>query len=131
MATIANANLVIHVNLPSKKAKVEVACDISFSILDMFLMENGLGFRLDCKVWGEDLGWWLNPDDFLFSYPSRFFPDANPTKVEHVVFSRSDISMRTLDEDLGTDEICAELILKNLEDGSTKKKRTNVVKHKF
>jgi hypothetical protein len=131
MATIANAKLAIQLNLPGNKAKVDVTCDLRFSRLELFLMQNGLRFRLDCKVWGEDLGWWLNPDDFLFSYTSQFFPDANPTVTEKVTFSRSDISMSTLNEDIGTDEIYSELILKNLEDGSRKSKRTNVVKHNF
>ena len=131
MATIANAKLAIQLNLPGGKAKVDVTCDVRFSRLELFLMQNGLRYKLECKVWGQDLGWWLNPDDFLFSYGSLFFPDATPTAIEKVTFSRSDISTSTLNEDIGTDEIYGELILKNLENGSTTKKRTNVVTHKF
>ncbi|MCX9158494.1 hypothetical protein OPU71_20420 [Niveibacterium sp. 24ML] len=131
MPTISNARLAIQLNLPGSKAKVDVTCEVRFSRLEMFLMQNGQRYRLDCKVWGEDLGWWLNPDDFLFSYNSVFFPDASPAAIERVTLSRSDISMSTLNEDIGTDEIYAELTLKNLESGATTKKRTNVVTHKF
>ncbi|MEW6735856.1 MAG: hypothetical protein AB1489_31475 [Acidobacteriota bacterium] len=130
MATITNARLAIQLNLPGKQAKVDVNCEVRFTRLEMFLMQNGLRYKLDCKVWGEDLGWWLNPDDFLFSYASSFFPDASPTDVERVAFTRN-VPMSTLNEDIGTDEIYAELILKNMESGATTKKRTNVVKHGF
>ncbi|MBL8194690.1 MAG: hypothetical protein JNM06_12920 [Blastocatellia bacterium] len=130
MATITNARLTMQLNLPGNNAKVDVTGEIRFTPLEKFLMEKGLRYKVDCKVWGEDLGWWLNPDDFLFSYSSVFFPDATPSAIEPIAFTRQ-VPMGLLNEDIGTDEVYAEIILKNMESGSTTKKRTNVIKHRF
>ncbi|MBK7994975.1 MAG: hypothetical protein IPK14_16795 [Blastocatellia bacterium] len=73
MATITNARLTMQLNLHSNNAKVDVTGEIRFTPLEKFLMEKGLRYKVDCKVWGEDLGWWLNPDDFLFPIV-LFFP---------------------------------------------------------
>src|SRR5215510_4688359 len=80
MATLATAKLEITLNLPQRRARVVVTGAVRFSQLEQFQMQHGLRFRLDCKIWGEDLGQgnWLDPDDFLFAYASKIFPDANP-----------------------------------------------------
>ena len=130
MPTIADARLAITLNLPANTAQVSVTANVRFSQLEQFFMKNGLRFRLDCKIWGEDLGWWLDPDDFLFNLPSRFFPDATPTAIEAVKLDAT-VPKNVLNEDSGTDEIYGELILKNLENGSKTKKRTNVIKQQF
>lgn len=132
MATLAAAKLNISLNLPSSNAKVVVTCDIRFSRLEQFLMTHGLRFRLNCKLWGKDLGQGLprDPDDPLFNYPTKFFPDANPTPVEQVRFEAS-VPLSLLNEDAGTDQIYGELILTNLEFDKVVKSRTNVVVYQF
>ena len=132
MATIANAKLAISVNLPTGTAKVLVTCDVRFSQLEIFLMKNGLRFRLNCQVWGEDNGQgaWVDPDDHLFNYASVFFPDATPTSVEKATFETT-VSLRVLQEDSGTDEIYGQLILRTLENGSSVRRKTNTVVHQF
>jgi len=132
MPTITNATIAIAIGLPGNKAKVTVAAQIRFSPFELFLMKNGLRFSLGCNVWGEDLGQgnWLNADDFIFSYATKFFPDATPTGVESVTFDAT-VNRSILDEDLGTDEVYGQLTLKNLHDGSMVKAKTNVVKHSF
>ena len=130
MATLSNAFLKTQVNLPARQAVVTVTCDLRFRENEQFNMLHGLRFRLDCKVWGEDLGWWLDPDDFLFSFASKFYPDATPTQLEKIIFETT-VPMSKLNEDSGTDEVYAELILTNLENGNKQKKRTNVIRHQF
>ncbi len=132
MASLTNARLAITVNLPAGTAKIAVTCEVRFTQLERFLMQNGLRFRLDCQVWGEDNGQgaWIDSDDHLFNYASVFFPDATPTQVENVTFDTT-VSLRVLREDSGTDEIYGQLILRNLEDGSRVRRRTNVVVHQF
>lgn len=128
MATLANAKLNIQVNLPVKTAFVVVTGSVIFTQLENFLMQNGLRFKLDCKIWGEDNGQdaLIDPDDFLFSYPTIFFPDASPTVVEAVKFERT-VPLNILQEDSGTDEIYGELIMTNLESFVRVKKRTNLI----
>lgn len=133
MATIANAKNVITLGLPAGQAKVVVTCDVRFTNLEMFLMKQGLRFRFDCKVWGEDsfIGAdGLAADDFLFAYTSQFYPDVNPAALEKVTFERT-VPANLLNEDIGTDEVYGELILTNLEDNSKKRAKSNVVKHQF
>ena len=132
MATLANARLAITVNLPARNARVVVTGDARFTVLETFLMQNGLRFKMDCKVWGEDNGQgaWIDPDDHLFNYASKFFPDATPTAVERVNFDTT-VPLTRLQEDSGTDEIYGELILTNLQDGSRKKLKTNVIVFQF
>lgn len=132
MAQIANTNLTITANLPAKTARVVVTGQLRFSQLEMFNMQHGLRFKLDCKMWGEDNGQnaWIDPDDHLFTYGSKFYPDANPAQTESFVFDTT-VPMSRLNEDSSTDEIYGELILKNLETGATAKKRTNVIHHQF
>jgi len=132
MPTITNAKLAMTLGLPGNSAKVTVTANVRFSPFEMFLMKNGLRFSLGCNVWGEDLGQgnWLNADDHIFAYSTQFFPDATPAQVENVKFERT-VNRQILDEDLGTDEVYAQLTLKNLHDGSAIKAKTNVVTHNF
>lgn len=133
MPTLTMAKLNIDVNLPSNRAKVVVTTRIRFSQLELAQMSSGLRFKLDCKVWGEDRGQnaWIDADDHLFTFATQFFfPDATPTMSENAKFER-DVPLTTLNEDATTDEIYAELILKNLETGATTVLRTNKVEHQF
>lgn len=132
MPTITNSKIAIALDLPGNKAKVTVTAQVRFSTFELFLMKNGLRFSLGCNVWGEDMGQgnWLNADDFIFSYATKFFPDSTPTAVEPVKFEAT-VNRSILDEDLGTDEIYGQLTLKNLHDNAMVKAKTNVVTHSF
>lgn len=130
MATITNANLAISVDSAKKTARCVVTCRLFFSSYEMNEMKEGLRFVLHCSLWGEDLGWWLDPDDFLYSYGSRFFPDATPASPESVTFDVT-VGVSLLDEDSGTDEVYGLLKLQNLYTAVTVRAKTNVVKRKF
>ena len=130
MATITGASLAINVNQVTKTAQCVVKARVFFTAYELREMKEGLKFVMHCSLWGEDLGMWLNPDDFLYCYNSKYFPDATPTNPEMVTF---DVTVGTslLDEDYGTDEIYGLLTLKNLYTGNKVKVRTNVVKRAF
>lgn len=130
MATITNAVLTISTNSATKTAKCIVSCKVFFTVYEKNQMKEGLKFSLNCSLWGEDLGNWLNPDDFLFSYSTKFFPDATPTSPELVTLEAT-IGTSLLDEDFGTDEVYGLLTLKNLYTGVTIKKKTNVISRNF
>lgn len=130
MATLTNANLAITVDSVKKTAKCVVTVRVFFTGYEREEMKQGLKFVLHCSLWGEDLGNWLNPDDFLISYASKCFPDLTPTSPEDVVFDIT-VGVSLLDEDWGTDEVYGLLTLKNLYTGNKVKAKTNVVKRKF
>ncbi len=130
MSTITNANLAISVDNAKKTARCVITAKVFFTRYEMKEMEQGLRFVLHCSLWGEDLGMWLNPDDFLYSYGSKYFPDATPTSPESVTFDVI-VGVDLLNEDWGTDEVYGLLTLKNLYTGNKVKVRTNVVKRKF
>lgn len=130
MATITNANLSISVDSAKKTARCVVTGRVFFTVYEMREMKQGLRFILHCSLWGEDLGMWLNPDDYLYSYGSRYFPDATPTSPESVTFDVT-VGLELLDEDFGTDEVYGLLTLKNLYTGNKVKVKTNVVKRIF
>lgn len=130
MATITNANLAITVDSAKKTARCVVTAKVFFTNYEMSEMREGLRFVLHCSLWGQDLGMWLNPDDFLYSYGSKHFPDATPTSPENVVFDVT-VGVGLLNEDWGTDEVYGLLTLKNLYTGNKVKAKTNVVKRKF
>lgn len=130
MATITNANLVITVDSVKKTARCVVTAKVFFTPYERREMEQGLKFVLHCTLWGEDLGMWLNPDDYLYGYGSKHFPDATPTSPEMVNFDVT-VGLGLLDEDWGTDEVYGLLKLKNLYTGNVIKAKTNVVKRKF
>lgn len=130
MANITNAQLIITEDSDKKTARCVVNAKVFFTAYEMREMREGLKFVLHCSLWGEDLGMWLNPDDFLYSYGSKHFPDATPTSPESVVFDVT-VGVGLLNEDWGTDEVYGLLTLKNLYTGNTVKAKTNVVKRKF
>jgi hypothetical protein len=130
MATITNTNLAINVDSAKQTARCVVTCKVLFSPYEMKQMKDGLKFVLHCSLWGEDLGNWLNPDDYLYSYGSKHFPDATPTSPESITFDAT-VGTSLLDEDWGTDEVYGLLTLRNLYTGKKVKAKTNVVKRKF
>jgi len=130
MASLVNPKLNITVDSAKKTARCVVTCKVYFTTYEMREMKEGLRFVLHCSLWGEDLGMWLNPDDFLYSYGSKFFPDATPASPENVTFDVT-VGVSLLDEDWGTDEVYALLTLKNLYTNVTVQRKSNVVVRSF
>jgi hypothetical protein len=132
MATLVAANLSINVNAAEKTARCIVTCKAVFTPFELKEMKEGLKFVMHCNLWGEDLGIgnWLNPDDFIFSYGSKFFPDATPTASETATFDAT-LGTSLLDEDWGTDEVYGLVTLRNLYTNNTVKRKTNVIVRNF
>jgi hypothetical protein len=130
MATITNAHLAISVDSHKKTARCVVTAKVFFTAYEMREMKEGLKYVLHCSLWGEDLGNWLNPDDYLYGYGSKHFPDTSPTTSENVTFDVT-VGVGLLDEDWGTDEVYGLLTLRNLYTGNKVKAKTNVIKRKF
>ena len=132
MALLAAANLAINVSGATKTARCIVTCRAMFTAFELKEMQEGLKFVMHCNLWGEDLGIgnWLDPDDFIFSYASKFFPDANPTASETATFDAT-LGTSLLDEDWGTDEVYGLVMLKNLFTNVTIKRKTNVIVRAF
>jgi hypothetical protein len=133
MATITTAQIVIAPDTTNvNRSIVTVTCTISFVLIEMELMKQGLKFRLDCKLWGEDLGQgnWLNPDDFILAFASKIYPDASPTMTEIARFSAS-VPNSWLNEDIGTDEIYGDILLTNLFTNVALRRKTPVFVHSF
>lgn len=130
MATMTNAHLDITVDSAKKTARCVVTAKVFFTPYEMREMREGLRFVLHCSLWGQDLGMWLNPDDYLFSYESKHYPDRTPTSPEAITFDVT-VGVSLLDEDWGTDEVYGLLTLKNLYNGQKVKAKSNVVKRKF
>lgn len=133
MPAIINPRLAVQENLPGGNVRADVSCQLTFTQFERFLMQNGLRFRLDCKLFGADDGP-FNDDDDLFTYPAKTFPDANPAGVENVSFSAVMRSSR-LDEDdyIGNrgDEVYGKLTLRNLHDSTKISRNTNQISHHF
>lgn len=132
MATITNAKLEIGSNTSTGTSSCVVTCRVSFTKYELNEMKEGLKFALHCALWGEDNGpsAWINPDDFIFSYASKHFPDASPTNPEMATFTAT-LGTSLLNEDFGTDEVYGRLRLKNLYTGNVVSAKTNVVKRSF
>lgn len=132
MATITNAKLEIGSSPTAGTSNCVVTCRVSFTKYELNEMKEGLKFALHCNLWGEDLGPgnWLNPDDFIFSYASKHFPDATPANPEMVTFTAT-LGTSLLNEDFGTDEVYGRLRLKNLYTGNVVTAKTNVIKRNF
>ena len=134
MATITNQKLVITHNHTLKTARCVVTAKVNFTQLEMFLMTQGLKFKMKCELWGDDSGL-TGSDDKLFTYtPAKYFPDPTSTASEAVTFDVT-VGEGILDEDgfLGgyVDEVYGKLILTNLYTSVTVTKTTNVVSHSF
>lgn len=132
MATISNAVLTIAHDHEKKTAKVKVSCNINFTALELCQMKTCRGnwFKLKCQLWGEDSGL-FGADDFLYTFSNvYFFPDPTPTITETRIFEVV-VGEGLLDEDWGTDEVSAKLILYNLNTLVNVSKKSNVVSHNF
>ena len=139
MATINSAAFAITANLPGNKVKAEVTCKLTFTLFEKLMMANGVKFRLNCQLWGDDGGVIpilnINQDDSLYNYPAKFYPDATPALSETYVFSAT-FNSGTLNEDSMPlialqDEVYALVTLKNLETGVSWKKRSNTINAYF
>ncbi|WP_116116607.1 hypothetical protein [Algoriphagus antarcticus] len=132
MASITNAVLNIAHDHQKKMARVKVTCKINFTSLELCQMKTCKGnwFKLKCQLWGEDSGL-TGADDFLYTFGNVFFfPDATPSASETKTFE-VEVGEGLLNEDFGTDEIYAKLILYNLTSMVTVRKKSNVVSHSF
>lgn len=127
MAGLGSARLTITPRSSTHTATCTVACKVYFTAYEMAQMKEGLSFRLDCELWEDDT---ITPDDFLYRYGSRFFPDTTPASPESVSFSVV-LGTSLLDQEWGRDEIYALLKLKNLYTGRTVTIRTNTITRSF
>lgn len=123
MATISLAQLKID-PVANNQARVTVNTRIRFSHLELAQMAQGLKFRLDCRLFGQDIP--PNADDALiFVGPSKIYPDATPNPIENHTFSAT-VPRAFLNEDVGVDELYARVFLRNLATGLTVNKKSNV-----
>lgn len=126
MAALSVADLSI-ANIPqTKTARCTAKVKVTFTSYELEEMKQGLHFRLDCSLYGDDPIW----DDHLYHYASKFFPDASPVNPENPVF---DVVLGTslLDEDLGRDEIYAKFRLRNLYTGRQVAAKSNTIRRSF
>ena len=132
MATITSAKLEVGNNSSTGTSNCIVTCRVTFTKYEQNEMKEGLKFALHCALWGEDNGpnALINPDDFIFSYASKHFPDATPSSPEMVTFNAT-LGTSLLNEDFGTDEVYGRLRLKNLYTGKIVSAKTNVIKRHF
>lgn len=128
MATISGANLVITPNTAAATAQCTVTCRVTFTAYEVNEIKEGLKFSLVCTLWGQDLP--PDPDDSLYTFGTKFFPDATPRNPENVTFSAT-LGSSLLNEDSGTDQIYARLTLKNLYTEKKVTAKSNVVTHSF
>jgi hypothetical protein len=132
MASISNAVLNISHDHRKKTAHVKVTCTVKFTDLELCQMKmcGGRWFKLKCQLWGADSGLTFG-DDFLYTFSNVYsFPDTTPTASESRTFEAV-VGEGLLDEDWGTDEIYAKLILYNLNTLVNVTKKTNQVSHSF
>jgi hypothetical protein len=125
---ISNANLNITVDSARSTARCVVTCRVYFTSYERREMAEGLRFVLYCSLWGQDLGWWLNPDDYLYSYASTYF--SEPDSPQGASFEAT-LGLSLLNEDWGTDEVYGKLTLRNLYNDRRVTAKTNVVRRKF
>jgi hypothetical protein len=126
MASITNAKLKITIDAKTKKATCEVTASINFTPYEFNEIKEGLGFRLDCTLWGDDPIY----DDHLYSFASKFFPDSSPSASEAISFAVV-LPQNKLNEDVGKDEIYARLDLLNTYTLVKVVKKTNVISYSF
>ena len=109
-------------------SKVSVTVRTRYNAHELERMKAGsLKFRLDCRIWGQDVfDVPPNPDDALWVMGSKFYPDATPAPDESHTFSAV-VPNSLLNEDAGTDEIYARLALRNLSNFAAVNKKSNVV----
>ena len=132
MASITNAVLSIEHDHEKKLGRVKVTCTVKFTSLELCQMKTCKGnwFKLRCQLWGADSGL-FGGDDFLYTFDKViFFPDSSPTAIENKSFEVV-VGEGLLNEDLGTDEVYAKLLLSNLVSLTTITRKTNEVSHSF
>jgi len=134
MATITKADLAISRDTGKHLATPVVSCRMTFTAAELALMKLLTGqrvYKLSCELWGAD-SWPLGGDDKRFRYPTvYFFGDATPTANESRTFTVT-LGQGVLDEDIGSDEIYAKLILANvLFPGPAVVRKTNEVSASF
>ena len=67
MATLATTKLTITSDAEKKTSRCVVTSKVGFTAFELNDMKNGLRFKLDCTLWGDDSG--LNgADDSLYTY---------------------------------------------------------------
>jgi hypothetical protein len=129
MATVTNTHLTITSDDKKETSHCVVTCKINFTSYELTEMKEGLRFKLDCKLWGDDSG--LNgADNSLFTYSTQFFADASSTATETATFDAT-LGTSVLNEDFGTDEVYAKAVLTNTYTGQTNSGKSNVISRKF
>lgn len=127
MARIASPKLDISVDSKRNTAECVVTCKVAFSPYELREMREGLWFRLGCELWEDDT---LSRDDYLYTYGSKFFPDATPNSPENVRF-RATLGLSLLDQEWGRDEVYGKLKLLNFYTRNVVTAKTNVVRRRF
>ncbi|WP_100902385.1 hypothetical protein [Nostoc flagelliforme] len=107
MASLSNPALQIDLLTGTSNANVTATVRVTLDQLDTFLLSGGLTLQLSSKLVGDDSGL-TGADDDLF-----FFPSQNITNTGIYTF-QSTVSLGTLDEDNGGDEVFANFNLKSL-----------------
>lgn len=138
MAAIQDPKLEIIPDDASRKAQVRVTCELQFTDQEIEAMNehpNGLFYQLYCWLMGEDLGEQslINPDDFLYSFGTRRFPDGPPNPTQTIAFETT-LDYDVLNEDvIGQDEIYAKFMLQGWRDfrRQLSRAKTNSVNYEF
>ena len=130
MATISNATLTISHDHDKKTARVIAKCRVNFTSYEQAQMNQGLQFKLKCKLWGADSGFNGEDDDLYTLSPAKYFPDATPGPSETVTYDVT-LGEDVLDEDNGVDDIYARFTLINLYTLWPVTKKTNEIHHSF
>lgn len=136
MASITEANLKISHDHRKKTARPVVTAKVAFTPVEVCQMKScpeGRWWKLKCELWSDDD--WPDADDRLYTYTDvYYFPDPSPTSTETRTFDVT-VGEGLLDEDdwwlNRTDEIYGRLILTNLTNGVTTRRKTNQVEHRF
>lgn len=112
MAKFANKPvLTVIVDEGIDRAVITVQGQIEFTELDRSLMLSGLVYTLRGTLMGADSGL-FGSDDVLLQMGSRSFTGVQPAKVSWVL-QRSNIATSVLNEDIGEDELRADVQLTN------------------
>lgn len=132
MASISNAHLDIKHNHDKKTARVVVTAQVTFSPIELFLLKNGLTFRLKGALKGADSGL-KGADDHLWTFKPIPIADRTPQETVKLTFEET-LGEDVLDEDKITnpkDEVYARLTLVDQYTGREYVKDTNEVSHYF
>lgn len=112
MAGFANKPLLdVDLDVGSKRASVAVSGRISFSEIERQLMQSGLAIIVKGKLMGSDSGL-RGDDDTLISLGSKSFTGPQAPEVDYRLV-KTNVSASTLNEDGGSDELRADLVIVN------------------